>query len=99
MTSPSCLRGYANLICAHIFKSNSAMYVGGVLQMLFGVLGARWLKETPDAVRLYLNEHWSRPKESERPRDYKILKTGATSNNKIQLIIFLHNTIQYNLIY
>jgi hypothetical protein len=30
--------------------------------MLFGVLGARWLKETPDAVRLYLNEHWSRPK-------------------------------------
>jgi hypothetical protein len=23
--------------------------------MLFGVLGARWLKETPDAVRLYLN--------------------------------------------
>jgi hypothetical protein len=70
--------GYANLICAHIFKSgNSAMYVGGVLQMLFGVLGARWLKETPDAVRLYLNEHWSRPKESERPRDYKNIENGC----------------------
>jgi hypothetical protein len=45
--------------------------------MLFGVLGARWLKETPDAVRLYLNEHWSRPKESERPRDYKNIENGC----------------------
>jgi hypothetical protein len=67
--------------------------------MLFGVLGARWLKETPDAVRLYLNEHWSRPKESERPRDYKILKTGATSNNKKNNYIFTqYNTIQSNLL-
>jgi hypothetical protein len=65
--------------------------------MLFGVLGARWLKETPDAVRLYLNEHWSRPK-SPSARDYKILKTGATSN-KNTINYFLHNTIQYNLIY
>lgn len=70
--------GYANLICCHIFKSGkSSMYIGGVLQMFFGVLGGRWLKETPDAVRLYLNEYWSRPKESERPKDYKNIENGC----------------------
>lgn len=70
--------GYANLICCHIFKSgNSSIYVGGVLQMFFGVLGGRWLNETPDVVRLYLNEYWSRPKESERPKDYKNIENGC----------------------
>jgi hypothetical protein len=74
------------------------MYVGGVLQMLFGVLGARWLKDARrgEAVPERTLES---PERVRGPRDYKILKTGATSNNKIQLIIFLHNTIQYNLIY
>ena len=63
--------GYGNLVCNHIYNSGrSAIYVGGVLQMYFGVLGARWLRERPDVVRLFLNEHWSRPKESEKPKNY-----------------------------
>ena len=61
--------GYGNLVCSHIYEScgKSAVYVGGVLQMYFGILGGRWLRERPDVVRLYLNEHWSRPKSTERP--------------------------------
>ena len=63
--------GYGNLICSHIFKSGkSSIYVGGVLQMYFGLLGTRWLKERPDIVRLYLNKYWSRPKESEKPKNH-----------------------------
>jgi hypothetical protein len=63
--------GYGNLVCNAIFESgHSAIYVGGVLQMYFGVLGSRWLRERPDVVRLFLNAAWSRPKESERPRDH-----------------------------
>jgi hypothetical protein len=70
--------GYANPICAHIFeKGKSAIYVGGVLQMYFGILGARWVKERPDIVRLFLNEHWSRPKESERPKNSKNVEGGC----------------------
>jgi len=62
--------GYGNLVCNAIYESgHSAIYVGGVLQMYFGVLGGRWLRERPDVVRLFLNSHWSRPKASERPKD------------------------------
>ena len=54
--------GYGNLICNHIFESGkSAIYVGGVLQMYFGILGNQWLQDRPDVIRLFLNEHWSRP--------------------------------------
>ena len=38
--------------------------------MYFGLLGSRWLKERPDIVRLYLNSYWSRPKESEKPKNH-----------------------------
>jgi hypothetical protein len=64
--------GYGNLVCNHIFESGkSAIYVGGVLQMYFGVLGTRWLRERPDILRMFMNEHWSRPKESEKPTNYQ----------------------------
>ena len=62
--------GYANPICAHIYlKGKSAIYIGGVLQMYFGILGNRWLKERPDIVKLYHNEHWKRPKDNEKPKN------------------------------
>jgi hypothetical protein len=63
--------GYGNLICAEIFnRGKSAIYVGGVLQMYFGILGGRWEKERPDIVKLYMNEYWSRPSEEEKPKNH-----------------------------
>ena len=63
--------GYGNLVCSAIYENGkSAIYVGGVLQMYFGVLGARWLRERPDIVRMFLNEHWSRPKDAEKPKNF-----------------------------
>jgi hypothetical protein len=70
--------GYGNLVCNHIYESGrSAIYVGGVLQMYFGILGNRWLKERPDVVRLYLNEYWSRPKITERPKNCENVEGGC----------------------
>lgn len=70
--------GYANPVAAYLFEcGKSAVYVGGVLQMYFGILGGRWLKERPDIVRMYLNEHWSRPKESERPKNCNNIEGGC----------------------
>ena len=62
--------GYGNPVCNYIYEScgKTAIYVGGVLQMYFGVIGARWLQERPDVLRLYMNSHWSRPKQTERPK-------------------------------
>lgn len=64
--------GYGNLVCAKIFDmGKSAIYVGGVLQMYFGIYGSRWLRERPDILRLFMNKHWSRPKEEEQPDGFK----------------------------
>lgn len=67
--------GYGNLVCNHIFESGkSAIYVGGVLQMYFGILGSRWLRERPDMLRMFMNKHWSRPKESEKPANHQTIE-------------------------
>jgi len=68
--------GYGNLVCNHIYEKNgrSAIYVGGVLQMYFGILGERWLRERSDIVTLYKNEYWTRPKESEKPKNYQAVE-------------------------
>ena len=68
--------GYGNLVCNHIYEKNgkSAIYVGGVLQMYFGILGERWLRERPDIVTLYSNEYWTRPKDSEKPRNFQAVE-------------------------
>jgi hypothetical protein len=64
--------GYGNLVCSHIFNSGkSAIYVGGVLQMYWGILGNRWFNDRPDIIRLFLNKHWSRPKDTEKPSNHK----------------------------
>jgi hypothetical protein len=70
--------GYGNLVCSALFDmGKSAIYVGGVLQMYFGVYGERWLKERPDIMRLYMNEHWSRPKEDEKPSGFKRIEDSC----------------------
>ena len=64
--------GYGNLVCSHIYDLNkSAIYVGGVLQMYFGILGARWKRERPDIIRLYYNENWHSPTPQERPKGFE----------------------------
>jgi len=62
--------GYGNPICAHIYsKGKSAIYVGGVLQMYFGILGNRWIQERNDIVQMFYNEFWKRPKPCEKPKN------------------------------
>ena len=64
--------GYGNLVCAEIYKiGKSAIYVGGVLQMYFGIYGNRWIRERPDILTLFKNEHWSRPKPEEHPEGFQ----------------------------
>ena len=70
--------GYGNLVCSALFDmGKSAIYVGGVLQMYFGIYGERWLKERPDIMKLYMNEHWSRPKEVEKPSGFESVEDSC----------------------
>ena len=45
--------------------------------MYFGIYGQRWLKERKDVIKLYLNEHWSRPKITEKPKLAKEIEEGC----------------------
>lgn len=70
--------GYGNLVCNQIFNmGKSAIYVGGVLQMYFGIYGGRWLKERSDILRIFMNEYWSRPKEEEKPNGSELIEKGC----------------------
>lgn len=64
--------GYGNLVCAALYEmGKSAIYVGGCLQMYFGIYGERWVRERPDVLALYRSEHWVRPRKEERPTGFE----------------------------
>ena len=70
--------GYGNLVCSYIYQQGkSAIYVGGVLQMYFGIYGERWVRERPDVLNFFMNEHWSRPKESEKPKNNQKIENNC----------------------
>lgn len=71
--------GYANPILNHIYTKHrkSGMYIGGTLQMFFGIYGNRWLLERSDILRLYINNHWVRPLISERPLGFEKVENSC----------------------
>jgi hypothetical protein len=71
--------GYGNIISNYIFTEHekSAIYMGGTLQMAFGILGKRWLLERPDIVRLYMNEYWTHSKDTEKPQGFENIEGGC----------------------
>jgi hypothetical protein len=67
--------GYGNLVCNAIYEmGKSAIYVGGVLQMYFGIYGERWMRERKDILNIYMNKYWSRPTAEEKPINYKSIE-------------------------
>jgi hypothetical protein len=70
--------GLGNMVCNHIYNSGKqSVYVGGTLQMMFGVYGNRWLTERASIMKMFINSHWSRPLESERPEGWKAVEGGC----------------------
>lgn len=52
-----------------------AVYVGGCLQLMFGILGRRW--ENSEYVKEYVNDNWIRPLSQEKPDCYKAVEEGC----------------------
>lgn len=70
--------GYGNLVCNEIYKmGKSSLYIGGVLQMYFGIYGERWIREAPEILSLYKNEYWTRPLDNEKPSGYKQIEESC----------------------
>jgi len=71
--------GYANIVANYIYENHgaSAIYVGGVLQMYFGIYGGRWLKERAEILKMFMNNNWSRPGVEEKPENFSSIEGGC----------------------
>ena len=72
--------GYGLPVCDFLFTELglSAFYVGGALQLFFGVLGTRW--HTNPTIQKYVAANpdaWVRPSEEERPPRFKEVEGGS----------------------
>lgn len=52
-----------------------SVHLGGVTQLLFGIIGKRWEEEYN--FNCLVNEHWIRPALIERPENFKIVENGC----------------------
>lgn len=69
---------YSLPLCAYI-KNNKrriAFHLGGGLQMMFGVYGARW-NTASGVFKEYVNDAWIRPSGTEIPAGFKMQEGGA----------------------
>ncbi|MCA9750222.1 MAG: hypothetical protein KC414_14025, partial [Romboutsia sp.] len=68
---------YGLPLCNYIFQKYnvSTMYVGGILQLCFGIKGERWDRQ--GNIKKYYNKYWSRPLITEIPDIYKKIENGC----------------------
>lgn len=56
-------------------SGRQAIHLGGITQLLFGILGSRW--ETQAEIRRIVDSTWVRPREEERPNGHQPVEKGA----------------------
>ncbi len=69
--------GYGMLVSDYIYKemNKSVMYIGGALQLFFGVIGKRWF-DNKDILKL-VNDDWIRPSKEEKPNNFTNVEKGC----------------------
>jgi hypothetical protein len=69
--------GYGMLVSDFIFMElgKSVMYVGGALQIFFGVIGKRWF-ENKDILKM-INDDWIRPLNDDKPSNFTRVEKGC----------------------
>jgi hypothetical protein len=69
--------GYGMLIANYIYKNlnRSVMYIGGALQIFFGVIGKRWF-DNKDIMKL-VNDDWIRPIKEDKPPNFTNVEKGC----------------------
>jgi hypothetical protein len=72
--------GYGPPLCLHIFSSmqKTAIYVGGALQILFGIKGKRWTQRAD--FRRFMNQHWITVSPQEIPTNHLRVENGCYWN-------------------
>ena len=65
------------LISDYIYteQKRSVCYIGGALQLFFGVIGKRWF-DNKEIMKM-VNDNWIRPGAEERPPQWKNVEKGC----------------------
>lgn len=67
---------YGFNLAAHAKRTgHKAIHLGGVTQLLFGIIGKRW--EEREDFRQLINEYWVRPSDSEKPMGANKVEGGC----------------------
>lgn len=68
---------YGLPLCEFIYSNlnKSAIYIGGGLQLYFGIKGRRW--DSDSGVTKFYNENWIRPSQEETPDSGKLVEGGC----------------------
>lgn len=72
--------GYGMIICDYIYKElgKSCIYMGGGLQILFGIMGERWKNNQALIDYGYKNNpNWCTPLPDDIPKNYKFVEGGC----------------------
>jgi hypothetical protein len=69
--------GYGMLVADYIFREmgKSVMYIGGALQLFFGVIGKRWF-DNKDILKI-VNDDWIRPGKEDKPDNFTKVEKGC----------------------
>jgi hypothetical protein len=69
--------GYGMLLSHHIYSVHaiSTIYVGGALQLFFGVIGKRWFNNSK--IMELMNDDWIQPVMKDRPQNYRSIENGC----------------------
>lgn len=69
--------GYGMLLSHFIYHElhASVVYVGGALQLFFGVIGKRWFSHP--AIMAHVTDEWVRPAKEDQPPNYKRVEKGC----------------------
>jgi hypothetical protein len=72
---------YGMPLAAYVKKlGKKAVHMGGVTQILFGIMGRRWEKPIPGGyppLTRFFNDHWTRPLPKETPPGFEGVDRGA----------------------
>lgn len=71
--------GAYGIFLAHHCKmlGKKAVHMGGATQILFGITGKRWENKYDNSIGKLINEHWTRPLETEKPKGAEKVEGGC----------------------
>jgi len=69
------------LLADYIFteKKKQVIYIGGALQLFFGIIGKRWFDNRE--ILTIMNDNWVRPNK-ERPANCQRVRRGVTGKQR-----------------